>query len=98
MSRSKWKGPFLNYSLLILKRKLKLKLKRRSRALNLIHIWSRNSIIPQFLVGQKVAIYTGKFWRRIVITQERVGFKFGEFADTRKHTKHTSRRVVKKIK
>lgn len=98
MSRSTWKGPFIDCSLLVLKQKIKKQLKRRKRALNLIHIWSRDSVVPLFLVGKKVAVYTGKAWRRVTITQERVGFKFGEFADSRIHTKHTSRRVVAKKK
>nr|YP_009710043.1 ribosomal protein S19 [Coleochaete scutata]QFU80148.1 ribosomal protein S19 [Coleochaete scutata]QIQ23002.1 ribosomal protein S19 [Coleochaete scutata] len=48
-----------------------------------LKIWSRRStVVPQF-VGQKVLIYNGKTWLSVLITEEMVGHKFGEFASTR---------------
>jgi small subunit ribosomal protein S19 len=70
MTRSKWKGPFLNKSLL--KKNLKSK------------VWSRGSTIPYFLIGFSVFVHSGKEFRKIFITREKVGFKFGEFVFTRK--------------
>ena len=70
MSRSKWKGPFINKSLL--KKKFKVK------------VWSRSSTIPYYLIGFSVFVYSGKEFKKIFITREKIGFKFGEFVSTRK--------------
>jgi small subunit ribosomal protein S19 len=72
MSRSIWKGPFLDKSLfsnLIQKKSKK--------------IWSRRSIISAEMIGTHVLIYNGKIFKRILITREHVGFKYGSFAATR---------------
>jgi ribosomal protein S19 len=47
-------------------------------------IWSRSSVIPAFLIGEVVFIHNGKEFKRIVITRDKVGYKFGEFSFTRK--------------
>lgn len=51
------------------------------------YIWNRNSVIPYSLVGTYVFIHNGKSLVKTDITKEKVGFKFGEFVPTRKHTK-----------
>jgi small subunit ribosomal protein S19 len=71
MSRSKWKGPFVDTSIFKTKKNQK-------------KIWSRSSTIPNFLVGETVFIHNGRELKRINITREKVGFKFGEFSFTRK--------------
>lgn len=77
MSRSQWKGPVLNKSLI--KKKIKNK------------IWSRNCTIPFFLLGFSVFVHSGKDFRKIFITREKVGYKFGEFVLTRKHKNFNSK-------
>jgi ribosomal protein S19 len=57
-----------------------LKLKRSKKKI----VWSRSSVIPFFLVGFKVKIHSGKEFKNILITEDKVGYKFGEFAPTRK--------------
>lgn len=70
MTRSVWKGPFVDPSLL---RSTQIKRK----------IWSRRScILPQF-VGSFTQIYNGTKWIGLKIRPEMVGHKFGEFASTR---------------
>ena len=60
-----------------------------------IKIWSRRSyILPQF-VGQTVAIYTGKSFLSVKITEEMIGHKFGEFASTRKRPVHKKKEKKK---
>ena len=81
MSRSVWKGLFLK----------KFLLKKIPRK-----IWSRNCSVPFYYVGQKVLVYNGKEFKKIFITREKVGYKFGEFAFTRKFTKKMSK--IKKQK
>jgi small subunit ribosomal protein S19 len=68
MSRSIWKGFYLHSKIFNLKKH---------------KIWSRSSTIPSCLIGKKVLIYNGKNFRQILITREKVGFKFGEFSFTR---------------
>ena len=84
MSRSVWKGPFVDPSLL----KKVEKLKSQSRPLP-IKTWSRKStIIPEF-IGVSFLIYNGKKFIPITISEEMVGHKLGEFAPTRTFNGHT---------
>ncbi len=75
MRRSKWKGNFIDSSILKLSSQNKKQLK----------VWSRRSVIPSFLIGDTVLIYNGKEFKKVKITREKVGFKFGEFSTTRKY-------------
>lgn len=83
MSRSKWKGFFLSKSLTDKKKVLNQKN---------IEIWNRNSTVPYFLVGKHVFIHNGKEFIKTFISREKVGFKFGEFAYTKKHTKKVEKK------
>jgi ribosomal protein S19 len=74
MSRSKWKGPHVKTESTSWVKK------------NYNHLISggRNSeIIPEF-VGQVFQIYNGNIFNSIIITEDMVGHKFGEFSLTRK--------------
>jgi small subunit ribosomal protein S19 len=81
MSRSIWKGFFFK----------KFLLKKTPHK-----IWSRSCSIPFHCVGKKVLVYNGKEFKKIFVTREKVGYKFGEFAFTRKFTRKTSK--IKKQK
>lgn len=72
MSRSIWKGPFLDKSLFtnLLDKKSK-------------KIWSRRSIISTGMIGTYVLIHNGKIFKRVLITRDHVGFKYGSFSVTR---------------
>tara|TARA_B100000029_G_scaffold53939_1_gene48974 strand:- start:16867 stop:17226 length:360 start_codon:yes stop_codon:yes gene_type:complete len=84
MSRSVWKGPFVDPSLI----KKVEKLKGQSNAAP-IKTWSRKStIIPEF-VGHSFLIYNGKKFIPIKISDEMVGHKLGEFSPTRQFSGHT---------
>ena len=84
MSRSVWKGPFVDPSLL----KKVEKLKGQSNVAP-IKTWSRKStIIPEF-VGHSFLIYNGKKFIPIKISDEMVGHKLGEFSPTRQFSGHT---------
>jgi ribosomal protein S19 len=56
---------------------LSKKLKRRN-------IWCRSAVIPFFLVDQIIFVHNGKEFRKVYVTREKVGFKFGDFSFTRK--------------
>ncbi|KAF8099973.1 hypothetical protein N665_0234s0020 [Sinapis alba] len=77
VSRSVWKDPFVDAFLM----------KKRNAALNR-KIWSRRSTILPEYVDSSVGIYNDKTHVRCKITEGKVGHKFGEFAFTRKVTKH----------
>ena len=84
MSRSIWKGPFVDPSLI----KKVEKLKNQSNPTP-IKTWSRRStIIPEF-VGISFLIYNGKKFIPIKISEEMVGHKLGEFSPTRQFAGHT---------
>lgn len=86
MSRSKWKGLFcsskINKHILDGKKK--------------IEIWSRQSSIPGFLIDKTVFIHNGKTFKKLLITREKIGFKFGEFAFTKIKAKTKEKKKKKK--
>ena len=85
MSRSVWKGPFVDPSLIKKVEKLKNQINPTP-----IKTWSRKStIIPEF-VGISFLIYNGKKFIPIKISEEMVGHKLGEFSPTRQFSSHTS--------
>jgi ribosomal protein S19 len=84
MSRSTWKCAFLDKSL------LKKNLKKKS-----LHIWSRRSVIPTFLIGCTVLVHTGNAFKKLIITREKVGFKFGSFIRTRTKMSIQKNRIKK---
>jgi len=84
MSRSIWKGPFVDPSLLKKVEKLKDQVNKQP-----IKTWSRKStIIPEF-VGYSFLIHNGKKFIPIKISEEMVGHKLGEFSPTRQFSGHT---------
>ncbi len=91
MSRSVWKGPFVDGYM--------LKKAGEARGSNeVIKIWSRRStILPQF-VGLTFGVHNGHKHVPVLVTEDMVGHKFGEFAPTRTYFGHTgdkrARRVV----
>lgn len=78
MSRSKWKGPFVDPKL------FKDITPTNKRSQTPVKTISRCSeIIPGF-VGTNFNVYNGKTFSKIEVTKEMVGFKLGEFSPTRK--------------
>lgn len=86
MTRSSWKGHFVDNYL------LSPKFENSKKKM----VWSRNSTIPENLIGQAVFIHNGKDFIKSFITREKVGFKFGQFAYTRKFTKKQKKVQSKK--
>jgi small subunit ribosomal protein S19 len=85
MTRSVWKGPFVDGYLL---RKAE---KARGGGRNeIIRTWSRRStIFPQF-VGLTFGVYNGNKFVPVLVTEHMIGHKFGEFAPTRIFRGHTA--------
>ena len=83
MPRSVWKGPFVDGYVL-----KKVETAREQGRKGAIKIWSRRStILPQF-VGQNFAVYNGRKFISVYVTEDMVGHKFGEFSPTRTYHGH----------
>jgi small subunit ribosomal protein S19 len=91
MARSVWKGPFVDGYML-----KKAETSRASGRHEMIRIWSRRStILPQF-VGLTFGVYNGQKHIPVLVTEEMVGHKFGEFSPTRMFYGHSSDRKAKR--
>lgn len=91
MSRSIWKGPFVDGYLL-----KKVETKRASGSQEPIKTWSRRSVIlPQF-VGLTFHVYNGKKFIPVYVTEDMIYHKLGEFSPTRVFHGHAGDRKVKK--
>ena len=87
MARSVWKGPFVDGYLL-----KKAETAREAGRNDLIKTWSRRStILPQF-VGLNFGVYNGRKFIPVMVTENMVGHKFGEFSPTRTYLGHTADR------
>ncbi len=91
MSRSIWKGPFVDGYLL-----KKAEVARDSGRNDVIKTWSRRStVMPQF-VGLTFGVYNGKKFVPVTITEAMVGHKLGEFSPTRTYYGHTADKKSKR--
>ncbi len=91
MTRSVWKGPFVDGYLL-----KKAEAARGSSRHEMIRIWSRRStILPQF-VGLTFNVYNGRKFVPVSVNEDMVGMKLGEFAPTRTFYGHSSDRKAKR--
>ena len=91
MARAVWKGPFVDGYLI-----KKADAVQQSGRREVIKIWSRRStILPQF-VGLTFGIHNGRKHVPVLITEDMVGHKFGEFAPTRTYHGHSADRKGKK--
>ena len=85
MSRSSKKGPYVDPKLL--KKIAYLKPSDRT----VIKTWSRDSTIFPEMVGMTFLVHNGKNFITVRISENMVGHKLGEFAPTRKFTRHGGR-------
>jgi small subunit ribosomal protein S19 len=91
VTRSVWKGPFVDGYLL-----KKAEAARASGRNDVIKIWSRRStILPQF-VGLTFGVYNGQKFLPVLVTEDMVGHKFGEFSPTRTYHSHAADRKAKR--
>ena len=91
MARSVWKGPFVDRSLL---KKVETTLESGKRTV--IKTWSRRStILPQF-VGLTFGVHNGHKFIPVLVTDNMIGHKLGEFAPTRTYYGHGADKKSKK--
>ena len=90
MSRSSKKGPYIDQKLL--KKVLKQK---ESGERAPIKTWARASQIPPEFVGHKFAVHNGRVFIEILVGEDMVGHRLGEFSPTRNFRGHG--RMVKRL-
>ncbi len=91
MPRSVSKGPFVDGFLL-----KKAEKARDSKSNAIIKIWSRRStILPQF-VGLTFGVYNGQKHVPVLISEDMIGHKFGEFSPTRTYYGHGADKKAKR--
>ncbi|MGI9511105.1 MAG: 30S ribosomal protein S19 [Geminicoccaceae bacterium] len=91
MSRSVWKGPFVDGYLYD-----KAEKARVSSRNEIIKTWSRRStIVPEF-VGLTFAVYNGQKFLPVYVTENMVGHKLGEFSPTRTYYGHGADKKAKR--
>lgn len=84
MSRSLKKPPFVHYKLM-----RKVEAAQSSGKKSVIKTWSRASTITPDFVGLTVAVYNGRQFIPVFITENMVGHKLGEFSPTRQFRGHS---------
>ena len=91
MSRSVWKGPFVDGYLLKKAEKV-----REGGRNEVIKTWSRRStIMPQF-VGLTFGVYNGQKHIPVSISEDMVGHKLGEFSPSRTYYGHGADKKAKR--
>ena len=86
MPRSLKKGPFVDDHL-----KEKVDAMNAAGDKKVIKTWSRRSTIIPEMVGHTLAVYNGKKFVPVYVTENMVGHKLGEFAPTRLFKGHTTK-------
>ena len=84
MSRSLKKGPYVHFKL---NRKVEKNIQDNKKTV--IKTWSRASMITPDFVGQTIAVYNGRQFVPVYITENMVGHKLGEFSPTRSFRGHS---------
>ncbi len=91
MARSLKKGPFVDDHLI--KKVLKAK---ESGDKKPIKTWSRRSMVLPDMIGLTFSVHNGRNFIPVYVTENHVGYKFGEFAPTRTFKGHKGS-VQKKV-
>ena len=91
MGRSIKKGPFVDAHLL-----KKVEAVRATSDKRPIKTWSRRSMVVPDMVGLTIAVHNGRQRVPVLVTENMVGHKLGEFASTRIFRGHAADRKAKK--
>jgi len=82
MSRSLYKGPYVDEKLL-----KKIAGKKPGEG-GVIKTWARNSVVSPEMVGFTFGVHNGRDHLEVLVIEEMVGHKFGEFSPTKKFHRH----------
>jgi len=82
MSRSVKKGPYVDEKLL---KKIEGK---KPQTAEVIKTWARRSQIAPEMVGFKFGVHNGKTHTEVLVSEDMVGHRLGEFSPTKKFVRH----------
>ena len=85
MPRSIKKGPFVDHHL-----QAKVTAAQESNSKKPVKTWSRRSMIIPDMLGLTIAIHNGRLHIPVLISENMVGHKLGEFAPTRTYKGHVA--------
>ena len=91
MPRSVKKGPFIDLHL-----QKKVDEARAAGNRRPIRTWSRRSMVVPDMVGLTIAIHNGRQHVPVMVTENMVGHKLGEFAPTRTFRGHIAAKKTKR--
>lgn len=91
MPRSLKKGPFVDLHLLE-----KVRVAAETNDRRPIKTWSRRSMIVPQMVGLTIAVHNGRQHVPVLVSEEMVGHKLGEFAATRTYRGHVADKKAKR--
>jgi small subunit ribosomal protein S19 len=87
MTRSAKKGPYVDEKLF-----RKVMRAQETGAREPIRTWARScTIVPEF-IGMNFMVHNGKIFNKVLVTEDMVGHKLGEFSPTRSFRGHTAGR------
>ena len=90
MPRSLKKGPFIDLHLM---KKVQVAVEKNDR--RPIKTWSRRSMISPDMLGLTMAVHNGRQHVPVLVTEDMVGHKLGEFVLTRTYRGHSSDKKAK---
>lgn len=85
MPRSIKKGPFIDHHL---QKKIDEAVKTNNR--KPIKTWSRRSMIVPDMLGLTIAVHNGRLHVPVLVSENMIGHKLGEFAPTRTYKGHVA--------
>ena len=87
MSRSQKKGPFIDKNII-----KKIQRCEESNKKTVIKTWCRYSVVSPDMISYTIAVHDGRKHVPVLITEDMVGHKLGEFAPTRTFRSHSGAR------
>lgn len=90
MPRSIRKGPFIDLHLI-----KKVQDARESQSKKPIKTWSRRSMIIPDMIGLTIAVHNGRQHVPVLVSENMIGHKLGEFAPTRTYRGHVADKKAK---
>ena len=91
MPRSLKKGPFIDLHLL---KKVETAAEKNDR--KPVKTWSRRSMVLPQMVGLTIAVHNGRQHVPVIVSEDMVGHKLGEFAATRTYRGHVADKKAKR--
>ena len=82
MSRSLYKGPYVNEKI------LKKVVGKKPDQTGILKLWDRACVISPEMVGFTFGVYNGRVHIEVFVSEDMVGHRFGEFSPTKKFIRH----------